>query len=124
MLYRLQKINYAQMNDGDEDEDDFGNGSPNFDSDDDDDLLENTGVKEADVRQVQLNNSNDMFDSLKEDTPVKKPAPTKRKLGAKAEEVKAPTKRTKKPVAISDSEDSSPVKVSEIDRIRVIKKFV
>lgn len=60
------------------------------------------------MQQAQLDAS-DAFDSLKEDTPAKKPAPAKRKLGAKPEVVKAPiAKRSKK--QISDSDDS-PVKV-------------
>lgn len=110
--YFFQKINYAALNQGSDDEDavsDFGNGGKGaFSSDDDDDdLLDNTGIKEPSMEQANLDAS-DAFDSLKEDTPVKK-APAKRKLGAKPEVVKAPsTKRSKK--QISDS-DESPVKV-------------
>lgn len=96
------------MNDGSDDDSGSANGKGGFSSDDDDDeLLDNVGVKEASIHQANLDSS-DAFDSLKEDTPAKK-APVKRKLGAKAEVVKAPTsKRPKK--QMSDSDDS-PVKV-------------
>lgn len=112
MFSSLQKVNYATLNDGNDNnsDSDVGNGSAQkgaFSSDDDDELLDNTGMNEPSSHQANLDMS-DAFDSLKEDTPVKK-APVKRKLGAKAEVVKAPsTKRAKK--NISDSDDS-PVKV-------------
>lgn len=107
-------MNYAALNDGsgdDDDESEFGNGAKGFASDDEDELFDNVGVKEASMRQgtIDLDTSADMFDSLKEDTPVKKPAPAKRKLGAKPEVVKEPGKKRSKK-AISDSDDS-PVKV-------------
>lgn len=109
--------------DEDDSDSDFGGGGGGdkskkpFSSDDEDDLLENTGIKEQSIHQVQMDESADLFDSLKEDTPVKKPKAQARKLGAKPEVVKDPSaksggKRSKK--AISD--DDSPVKV------RMIKK--
>lgn len=98
------------MNDGsgdeDEDEDPFNN---KFSSDDEEDFLDNTGVDQPKQAQEAMNSS-DMFDSLKEDTPAKKPAAAKRKLGAKAEVVKPPPKRSKNVVNLDSSEDS-PVKV-------------
>lgn len=109
-------MNYAALNDG---SDDDGSGSEQYDkskkpfsSDDEDDLLENTGIKEQSTHQAQMDESGDLFDSLKEDTPVKKPKAQARKLGAKPEVVEDPSakasgKRSKK--AISD--DDSPVKV-------------
>lgn len=97
------------MNVGSDDDSGSANGKGGgFSSDDDDELMDNAGIKEASFHQADLDAS-DAFDSLKEDTPVKK-APLKRKLGAKAEVVKAPSgKRQKK--QISDSDDS-PVKVT------------
>lgn len=98
------------MNVGSDDESGSANGKGVFSSDDDDELLDNSGAKEASSHQVNLDSS-DAFDSLKEDTPAKK-APVKRKLGAKAEVVQAPSsKRSKK--QISDSDDS-PVKVISV----------
>lgn len=99
------------MNIGSDDESGSANGKGGFSSDEeDDDLLDNVGVKETGIHQAKLDTS-DAFDSLKEDTPPKK-APVKRKLGAKAEVVQAPSsKRSKK--QISDS-DESPVKVTSI----------
>lgn len=99
------------MDNGSEDEDESGSANGNhkggFSSDSDDD---NVGAKEASLHQANLDSS-DAFDSLKEDTPAKK-APVKRKLGAKAEVVQAPSsKRSKK--QISDSDDS-PVKVTSV----------
>lgn len=107
-----KKVNYAALlndNDSDEEPDEYAN--PKFDSDDEDELLDNTGIEQTPAVQQQMNNTNDMFDSLKseEESPIKKPPVVKRKLGAKPEVVKAPTKRSKK--QISDSDDSSPVKV-------------
>lgn len=98
------------MNDGsdDDDESEYGNGKKAFASDDEDELFENDGIKEASMHQEELNSS--VFDSLKEDTPEKKPAPVKRKLGAKPEIVKVPT--SKRPKKNSDSDDS-PIKVSK-----------
>lgn len=57
-----------------------------------------------------------MFDSLKEESPVKKAAPSKRKLGPKTAEVKKTAKRIKKrPVSDDSSEDDfTSKKVSEI----------
>lgn len=102
------------MDNGSEDEDESGSANGNhkggFSSDSDDDLLDNVGAKEESLHQANLDSS-DAFDSLKEDTPAKK-APVKRKLGAKAEVVQAPSsKRSKK--QISDSDDS-PVKVTSV----------
>lgn len=102
------------MNDGSDDDDsgsEFARKSKKpFSSDDEDDLLENTGIKEASFHQAGLNDSENLFDSLKEEESPK-PKPKPRKLGAKTEVVKDPsakaTKRSKK--AISD--DDSPVKV-------------
>lgn len=111
-------MNYAALNEGSDDEDsnsDYGGKTKksSFSSDDEDELLENTGIKEQSIHQAQMDESADLFDSLKEDTPVKKPKAQARKLGAKPEVVKDPSaksggKRSKK--AISD--DDSPVKVS------------
>lgn len=110
------------MNDGsDDDESDSGN-RKGFDDDGDDELFDNDGIQEASMRQANLDSSadadadadagadTDVFDSLKEDTPVKKP-PAKRKLGAKPEVVKVPTMKRPKKV-VSDSDDS-PVKVNK-----------
>lgn len=107
-----KKVNYAALlNDDDSDEEPDVYANPKFDSDDEDELLDNTGIEQTPAVQQQMNNTNDMFDSLKseEESPIKKPPVVKRKLGAKPEVVKAPTKRSKK--QISDSDDSSPVKV-------------
>lgn len=109
-------MNYAALNDGSDDdgsESDFGKSKKPFSSDDEDDLLDNTGIKEQSLHQAQMDESADLFDSLKEDTPVKKPKAQARKLGAKPEVVKDPSaksggKRSKK--AISD--DDSPIKVN------------
>lgn len=108
------------MNDGSDDDasdSDFGKSKKPFSSDDEDELLDNTGIKEPSFNQSAMDESADLFDSLKEDslkedTPVKKPKVQARKLGAKPEVVKDPSakssgKRSKK--AISD--DDSPVKV-------------
>lgn len=108
-----KKVNYAALlkdDDDSEEEEDGGFANPKFDSDDEDELLDNTGINEAAAAQQQMNSTNDMFDSLKseEESPVKKPV-VKRKLGAKPEVVKAPTKRSKK--QLTDSDDDSPVKV-------------
>lgn len=108
-----KKVDYAALLNDDEDEDSDNDAvvhNPKFDSDDEDDLLDNTGIDQRPAVQQQMNNTDDMFDSLKseEDTPLKKPPVTKRKLGAKPEEIKPPSKRAKK--MTSDSDDS-PVKV-------------
>lgn len=93
------------MNDGSDDDDNESN--KGFEKDDDE-LFDNDGIQEASLRQGAMDESDNLFDSLKEETPVKKPV-GKRKLGAKPEVVKAPTtKRSKK--MMSDSDDS-PVKV-------------
>lgn len=109
-FFFLQKIDYASLLNDDEDDEDFenGQGETPFDSDDDDVLLAN--AEKADSSQnVSANTSDDLFNSLKSDDPTpKKAAPAKRKLGSKAEVVKAPAKRSKS--AVSDSDDS-PVKV-------------
>lgn len=113
----LQKVNYAALNEGSDDDDsddDFGKARKPFSSDEDDELMENTGIKEASMHQAQLDESADLFDSLKEESPVAKPK--QRKLGAKPEVVKDPSvkasaKRSKK--AISDDDDS-PIKVNYI----------
>lgn len=91
------------MNDDEDEEDNFNDNSA-FHSDDDDFGPEATGT---------ANNSDDLFNSLKSDneSPEKKPAATKRKLGAKSEVVKPPTKRTKKAILSDSDEDSSPKKV-------------
>lgn len=111
-------MNYAALNDGSDDGDsdsDFGKPKKStFSSDDEDELMDNTGIKEQSLHQGNLDESADLFDSLKEDTPVKKPKAQARKLGAKPEVVKDPSaksgnKRSKK--AISD--DDSPIKVSK-----------
>lgn len=101
-------MNYAALDAGSDDDSDK---NP-FSSDDDDDLLDNTGVKEKSLHQAQLDDSADLFDSLKEDTPVK-PKVQARKLGAKPEVVKDPSaksgaKRSKKVL----SDDDSPIKVN------------
>lgn len=108
-------MNYAALNDGSDDDSDSDNGKSKkpFSSDDEDDLLDNTGINEQSLHQARMDESADLFDSLKEDTPVKKPKAQARKLGAKPEVVKDPSaksggKRSKK--AISD--DDSPVKVN------------
>lgn len=99
------------MNMGSDEESGSANGKGGSSSDEDDELLDNVGVKESGIHQQANLDSSDAFDSLKEDTPAKK-APVKRKLGAKAEVVQAPSsKRSKK--QISDSDDS-PVKVTSI----------
>lgn len=111
----MQKVNYAALNEGSDDENsgsDFGKSGKPFSSDDEDELLDNTGVDEASMHQAQLDESADLFDSLKEDSPKAKPKI--RKLGAKPEVVKDPSakaaaKRSKK--AISDDDDS-PIKVN------------
>lgn len=110
-------MNYAALNDGSDDDasgSDFDKSKKPFSSDDEDELLDNTGIKEQSMHQAELDESADLFDSLKEDTPVKKPKVQARKLGAKPEVVKDPSakssgKRSKK--AISD--DDSPIKVSD-----------
>lgn len=110
-------MNYAALNDGSDADSDSDYGKTkksSFSSDEEDELLDNTGIKEQSLHQAQLDESADLFDSLKEDTPVKKPKAQARKLGAKPEVVKDPSaksggKRSKK--AISD--DDSPVKVSK-----------
>lgn len=108
-----KKVNYAALlNDDVSDEEEPDNYvNPKFDSDDEDELLDNTGIEQRPAAQQQLNSTNDMFDSLKseDESPIKKPPVVKRKLGAKPQVVKAPSKRTKK--LVSDSDDSSPVKV-------------
>lgn len=98
------------MNEGSDDEKPFS-------SDDDDDLMENTGIKEQSIHQVQLDESADLFDSLKEDsmkedTPVKKPKVQARKLGAKPEVVKDPSKSGAKRSKKNMSDDDSPIKVN------------
>lgn len=110
-------MNYAALNEGSDDDDDGSDGGfggkarKPFSSDDEDDLLDNAGVKEASMHQGDLDESADLFDSLKEDSP---PKPKQaRKLGAKPEVVKDPSakggaKRSK--IAISD--DDSPIKVN------------
>lgn len=106
-----QKINYAALNDGSGDE---SNGDEpfksKFSSDEEDDFLDNTGADSLKQQEKQPMDSSDMFDSLKEDSPVKQPAP-KRKLGAKAEVVKPPSKRAKATVNLDSSADS-PIKVN------------
>lgn len=102
----FQKVDYAALlNEGSDDEKPFS-------SDDDDDLLENTGIKEQSLHQVQLDESADLFDSLKEDTPVKKPKVQARKLGAKPEVVKDPSKSGAKRSKKNMSDDDSPIKVN------------
>ena len=104
----LQKVNYAKLLDGSDEE---SNDKP-FSSDDDDDLLDNTGIKEASIHQVNLDESDNLFDSLKEESPKPKPKP--RKLGAKPEVVKDSSakaaKRSKKNIG---SDDDSPIKVNQ-----------
>lgn len=105
------------MNDGSDDDESDSGDRKGFD-DDDDELFDNDGIQEASMRQANLDSSADadadadadVFDSLKEDTPVKKP-PAKRKLGAKPEVVKAPT--TKRPKKVVSDSDDSPVKVNK-----------
>lgn len=109
----LQKVNYAALNVGSDDEsgsEDFGKSNKAFSSDDDDDLIENTGIKEKSLNQSVLDDSADLFDSLKEESPKPKPKP--RKLGAKSEVVKDPsTKSTKRSKTALGSDDDSPIKV-------------
>lgn len=100
------------MDDGSDDESgsDFGKSKKPFSSDEEDELMDNTGIDEASIHQAQLDESADLFDSLKEESPKK---PKQRKLGAKPEVVKDPStktsaKRSKK--AVSDDDDS-PIKV-------------
>lgn len=111
------------MDDGSDDESgsDFGKSKKPFSSDEEDELLDNTGINEASIHQAQLDESADLFDSLKEDSPKK---PQKRKLGAKPEVVKDPStktsaKRSKKAV----SDDDSPIKVKPINRTKRCTKF-
>lgn len=101
-----QKVDYAKLLDG---SDDDSNSKP-FSSDDEDDLLDNTGVKEASIHQANLDTSDNLFDSLKEEESPK-PKPKPRKLGAKPEVVKDSSKATKRSKKIIDSDDDSPVKV-------------
>lgn len=120
-LNHFQKVNYAALNDGSDDDSasDYGKSKKPFSSDDEDDLLDNTGIKEVSMHQgnldesANMDESADLFDSLKEETPPQKPKQA-RKLGAKPEVVEDPSakaggKRSKK--AISD--DDSPIKVSQ-----------
>lgn len=108
-------MNYAVLNDGSDDDSssEVGNAKKPFSSDDDDDLLDNTGIKEQSIHQANLDESADLFDSLKEEESPK-PKPKPRKLGAKSEVVKDPsskaTKRSKKVI----SDDDSPIKVCRI----------
>lgn len=110
-------MNYAALNDGDSDDNgsdsDVGKSKKtSFSSDEEDDLLDNTGIKEQSLHQAQMDESADLFDSLKEDTPVKKPKVQARKLGAKPEVVKDPSaKSSGKRSKISISDDESPIKV-------------
>lgn len=106
-------MNYAALIDGSDDDSasEMGNSKKPFSSDDEDELLDNTGIKEQSLHQAALDESADLFDSLKEDTPVK-PKTQARKLGAKPEVVKDPSsksgaKRSKKNM----SDDDSPIKV-------------
>ncbi|XP_055299060.1 DNA topoisomerase 2 isoform X3 [Sitodiplosis mosellana] len=100
-----KKVNYAKLLD---DSDDDSNSKP-FSSDDEDNLLDNTGVKEASMHQVNLDESDNLFDSLKEESPKPKPKP--RKLGAKPEVVKdSSTKATKRSKKAAGSDDDSPIK--------------
>lgn len=106
-FFNFQKVDYAKLlNDEDEDEGSAsGAGSVQALSSDDE---FNSSIKQP----VSLNSSSssggaNMFDSLKEDTPVKKAAPPKRKLGPKAADVKKPTKQRikKRPVSDDSSDD-------------------
>lgn len=110
----FQKVNYAALNDGSDDDSasDYGKSKKPFSSDEEDELLDNTGIKEASMHQANLDESADLFDSLKEESPPQKPKQA-RKLGAKPEVVKDPSakggvKRSKKVI----SDDDSPIKVS------------
>lgn len=76
------------------------------DDDDDDDNFNNTPEDKS-------GESVNMFDSLKEDdSPVKKPPTTKRKLGPKADATKPAAKRSKKQVISDDDSDDFAPKVS------------
>lgn len=113
----LQTVNYAKLLDGSDDDDDdsnsgVGRSKKPFSSDDEDDLLDNTGIKEASIHQVNLDESDNLFDSLKEESPKPKPKP--RKLGAKSEVVKDPSSKTaKRSKKAIDSDDDSPIKVNQ-----------
>lgn len=112
----MQKVNYAKLLDGsDEDDDDsnsgFGGSKKPFSSDDEDELLDNTGIKEASMHQENLDESDNLFDSLKEEESPK-PKPKPRKLGAKLEVVKDPSSKTsKRSKNAAGSDDDSPIKV-------------
>lgn len=112
------------MIDGSDDDSssDIGTSKKPFSSDDEDDLVENTGIKEQSFHQSAMDESADLFDSLREDTPVK-PKTQARKLGAKPEVVKDPSskagaKRAKKNM----SDDDSPIKVKYQQIIRTQSK--
>lgn len=105
-------MNYAQLlNDGsDESDSEFGKSKKPFSSDEDDELLDNTGIKEQSMHQDNLDESADLFDSLKEEESPK-PKPKPRKLGAKSEVVKDPSAKSTKRSKKSISDDDSPIKV-------------
>lgn len=104
----LQKVDYAKLLDGSDEE---SNDKP-FSSDEEDDLLDNTGIKEASMHQANLDESDNLFDSLKEEESPK-PKPKPRKLGAKPEVVKdSSTKAAKRSKKNIGSDDDSPIKVN------------
>lgn len=98
------------MNDGNSDDDDDSfSGKNKFDSDEEEIFHDNTGARESSTQPHNLDESDNLFDSLKEDTPAKKPPAAKRKLGAKVEAVKASAKRSKS--SLDTSNEDSPIKV-------------
>lgn len=106
-------MNYAQLNDGSSDDDssnEYGKSKKPFSSDDEDELLDNTGIKEKSIHQSNLDESADLFDSLKEEESPK-PKPKPRKLGAKSEVVKDPSSKAPKRSKKVISDDESPIKV-------------
>lgn len=108
----LQKVNYAKLIEDSDDDSDSDNGKSKkpFSSDDDDDLVDNTGIKERSMHQADLDESADLFDSLKEEESPK-PKPKARKLGAKTEVVKDPSSKSTKRSKMAISDDDSPIKV-------------
>lgn len=97
----FQKIDYAKLlNDDDDDEGSTGAGSVQALSSDEE---FNTSIQKPVSANSSTSGGANMFDSLKEDSPVKKVV--KRKLGPKAAEAKKPANRIKKRPVSDDSSD-------------------
>lgn len=98
-------MDYAKLLNDDDDDEGSASGAGSVQALSSDDEF-NSSIQKPVSANSSTSGGASMFDSLKEDSPVKKSAPSKRKLGPKSAEVKKPAKRIKKrPVSDDSSED-------------------